>query len=122
MKFLVPTAGTGPALTNAKYILTMAKKLKAEVIAIHILDPLQESRDGDEALKIFSKKGEELEVKVVTRTIEGNIVPTIVDTAINEKANLILMGGSSGALVADWIVTDVLAESNIPIVIIPYQG
>ncbi len=122
MRFLVPTAGTGPARKNADYILTMARNLKAEVIAIHILDPLQSGDDGQKALEIFEQKGKDIGVVVKTKTIEGNVVPTIVDTAEEEKANLIIMGGSSGALVAEWIVTDVLAKSTVPVVIIPYQG
>jgi nucleotide-binding universal stress UspA family protein len=119
MKILVPTAGPGPAAENANYILEIGKKLKAEVIVLHILD-LAESSDGQEALKIFQDLGEEMGVKVKTILKEGNVVPTIVDCADDEKANLIIMGASRGRIVAEWIVTDVLQKSNVPIVIIPY--
>jgi nucleotide-binding universal stress UspA family protein len=119
MKMLVPTAGPGPAAENANYILEIAKKFNADVTILHILD-LAESSEGKEALKIFEDLGAELGVNVKTILKEGNVVPTIVDTADDEKANLIVMGASRGRIVAEWIVTDVLEKSNVPIVIIPY--
>ena len=119
MKILVPTAGPVPAAEKANYIMDIAKKLNADVTVLHILD-LAETDAGEQALKIFTDLGEELGVKVKTILKEGNVVPTIVDCADDEKANLIIMGGSEGRIVADWIVTDVLDKSNVPVVIIPY--
>jgi len=119
MKILVPTAGPVPAAEKANYILEIAKKLKADVIVLHILD-LAETSDGEKALKIFEDLGAEFNVKVKTILKEGNVVPSIVECAEDEKVNLIMMGGSEGRIVAEWIVTDVLEKSNVPVVIIPY--
>jgi nucleotide-binding universal stress UspA family protein len=119
MKILVPTAGPGPAAENANYILEIAKKMKAEVVVLHILD-LAEKSEGNEALKIFKDLGDEMGVVVKTILKEGNVVPTIVDCADDESAKLIIMGASKGRIVAEWIVADVLEKSNVPIVIIPY--
>ena len=119
MKILVPTAGPGPAAENANYILEIAKKMKADVVVLHILD-LAEKSEGNEALKIFQDLGDEMGVNVKTILKEGNVVPTIVDSADDESANLIIMGASKGRIVAEWIVADVLEKSNVPIVIIPY--
>lgn len=119
MKILVPTAGPVPAAEKANYILEIAKKLKADVIVLHILD-LAETSDGQKALKIFEDLGAEVNVKVKTILKEGNVVPSIVECAEDEKVNLIIMGGSEGRIVAEWIVTDVLEKSNVPVVIIPY--
>jgi len=119
MKILVPTAGPVPAAEKANYILEIAKKLKADIIVLHILD-LAETSDGEKALKIFEDLGAEFNVKVKTILKEGNVVPSIVECAEDEKVNLIMMGGSEGRIVADWIVTDVLEKSNVPVVIIPY--
>ena len=119
MKILVPTAGPVPAAENANYILEIAKKLKADLVVLHILD-LAESDSTDEALKIFKVLGEEMGVNVKTILKEGNVVPIIVDCAEDENVNLIIMGASKGRIVAEWIVTDVLEKSNVPIVIIPY--
>ena len=119
MKILVPTAGPVPAAEKANYILEIAKKLNAEVTVLHILD-LAETSNGDKALKIFVDLGSEFGVKVKTLLREGNVVPIIVDTAEDENANLIIMGASEGRIVAEWIVTQVLEKSNVPVVIIPY--
>ena len=119
MRILVPTAGPVPAAENANYILEIAKKLKADVTVLHILD-LAETDAGEEAFKIFQDLGEELGVNVKTILKEGNVVPTIVDCADNESANLIIMGATKGRIVAEWIVTQVLENSNTPVVIIPY--
>jgi nucleotide-binding universal stress UspA family protein len=119
MKILVPTAGPGPAAENANYILEIAQKMKADVVVLHILD-LAEKSEGNEALKIFQDLGDEMGVDVKTILKEGNVVPTIVDSADDESANLIIMGASKGRIVAEWIVADVLEKSNVPIVIIPY--
>jgi nucleotide-binding universal stress UspA family protein len=119
MKILVPTAGPVPAAEKANYIVEIANKLKADIIVLHILDLAEES-EGQKALAIFEDLAGEAGVKVKTILKEGNVVPTIVDTAEDEKANLIIMGATEGRIVADWIVTDVLEKSNVPVVIIPY--
>lgn len=119
MRLLVPTAGPVPAEDNAEYILGIAKKLGADVSVIHILD-LAEHDEGKTALEIFEKTGNILGVDVRTYLKEGNIVPTIVEFAEDEGANLIIMGASKGRIVAEWIVTDVLEKSVVPVVIIPY--
>ena len=119
MKILVPTAGPVPAAEKANYILEIAKKLKADLIVLHILD-LAETDNGKKALTIFEELAAEMGVKVKTILKEGNVVPTIVDTAEDEAANLIIMGASEGRIVADWIVTDVLEKCSVPVVIIPY--
>ena len=120
MRILVPTAGPVPAAENANYILEIVKKLKADVTVLHILDLAEESK-GEAALKIFEELGKEMGIKVKTILKEGNVVPSIVDCAEDENAKLIIMGASKGRIVAEWIVTDVMEKSNVPIVIIPYQ-
>jgi nucleotide-binding universal stress UspA family protein len=119
MKILIPTAGPVPAAENANYIIEIAKKLSADLVVLHILD-LAEDTSTEQALKIFKDLGNEMGIKVKTILKEGNVVPTIVDCSVDEKVNLIIMGASKGRIVAEWIVTDVLEKSNIPIVIIPY--
>ena len=120
MKFLIPTAGRTPAERNAPYVLGIAKKLGAEVFVLHILDPGEDDTEGREALDIYKKVGKELGVKVLTHIMEGNVVPTIVDFAEGEGVNLIAMGASRGNIIAEWVVTDVLEKTNIPVVILPY--
>ena len=118
MKILVPTSGIVPAREKADYIMDIATKLNADVTVIHILD-LGEDHGGTEALDVFKEAGEKKGVTVATHLKEGNVVPTIVDFAEDEKAGLILMGASEGRIVAEWILTDVIDKTNIPVVIIP---
>lgn len=118
MKILVPTSGIVPAKEKADYILEIAKKLNSDVSVIHILD-LGEDSGGEEALKVFEELGKEKNVTVNTFLKEGNVVPTIVDFAEQEKAGLIVMGASENRMVAEWIVTDVIDKTQIPVVIIP---
>ena len=120
MRILIPTAGPVPAAENANYILEIAKKLKADVTVLHILDLAEESK-GEKALNIFEYLGSEMGLNVKTILKEGNVVPIIVDTAEDENANLIIMGASKGRIVAEWIVTDVMEKCSVPVVIIPYQ-
>ena len=118
MKILVPTSGIVPAKENADYILEIAKRLNAEISVIHILDLGEEAR-GEEALSVFADLGKEKGVNVTTNLKEGNVVPTIVDFAESENAGLIVMGATEGRIVAEWIVTDVIDKTQIPVVIIP---
>lgn len=118
MKILVPTAGVVPAKEKADYILDIAKRLNADVAVIHILD-LGEESGGKEALKVFEDRGAEKGVNVTTHLKEGNVVPTIVDFAESENAGLIVMGATEGRIVAEWILTDVIDKTQIPVVIVP---
>jgi nucleotide-binding universal stress UspA family protein len=118
MKILVPTSGIVPAKEKAEYILDLAKRLNSEVAVIHILD-LGEDAGGEEALQVFKDIGEKMGVNVTTHLKEGNVVPTIVDFAESENAGLIVMGASEGRIVAEWILTDVIDKTSIPVVIIP---
>ena len=122
MKLLVPTAGPLPARQNANYVVELARKLRASVDVVHILDLAADKGPGQEALEIFSEAGNQMGVPVRTHLVEGNVVPTIVDMAEDMHSNLIVMGGSAGTLVAEWIVTDVMNKSPVPVVIIPYTG
>ena len=112
MKILVPTAGPEPAAENANYIMEIVKKLKGDLTILHILD-LAETSDGEKALKIFKDLGLEHGIKVKTILKEGNVVPTIVDCADDEAANLIIMGASKGRIIAEWIVSQVLEKQRV---------
>jgi len=120
MKFLVPTAGPEPARERADYILTIAKNFGAELAVLHIAEPGEDHSHGEEALKIFEEAGNKMDVKVSTHLKEGNVVALLSAFAEDEKVDLVIMGASEGRIVAQWIVTDVIEKSKIPVVIIPY--
>ena len=119
-KLLVPTAGPKPAKDKAQYIIEMAHALGVEEVeVIHILD-LGEFDDGRDALNIFVEMGKKYGVKINTYMQEGNVVPIIVDFIQDLKPDLIVMGASEGQIIANWIVAQVLEETRVPIVVIPY--
>lgn len=119
-RILVPTAGPVPARQNADYIMYLAQKLQAEVIVIHIRDFHEDRSPGEEALRIFEEAAKKYGVPCKTELLIGKVVDNIIDIAEKERVHLIVMGGSQDRIVANWIVTDVLAKTRIPVVIIPF--
>ena len=58
MKILVTAAGPKPAKDKAGYVMGIAKKLGAEVVALHISKEEDTTR-GEETLKILQRNKEE---------------------------------------------------------------
>lgn len=124
-KLLVPTAGPVPAKSRADYIFKLAKKMRGEVLALHILPEALKTdatkhKEGQDALEIFSNIGLRLEVPVKTYLKEGELVPTLINFAESEKVDLIVMGVGEDRIVAEWIISDLKEHTKIPVVITPY--
>ena len=123
-KILVPTSGYLAAKERVDTILDVASRLNAEVEVVHIRDPsvfvatTQES-EGWEALKFFEEKGREVGVKVISYYTSGELVPSLLRFACEHDVDLILMGSSSGRVIAEWIMSDIIEECDIPVLIIP---
>ena len=100
---MVLTSGPVPAEQNARYILKMARNLRAEVLVVHVRDR-GESREGDLALDIFDKVAKELKMSVRLKPAIGEISQTIIEIAKFEEVNLIIMGATEGRNVAKWII------------------
>lgn len=120
MKILVPTAGPIPAKDKAGYIVNIAKRLGAGIIALHILRE-EENEEGDKALAILADAGRKADVAVDKVIKKGNIVSNIIESAEREKADLIVMGASEGKIVAEWISAGVMGKTKIPVVVIPHE-
>jgi nucleotide-binding universal stress UspA family protein len=120
LKLMVLTSGPVPAEQNARYILKMARNLRAEVLVVHVRDK-GESREGDLALDIFDKVGKELGVKVTLKPAIGEISQTIIEIAKFEEINMIVMGATEGRNVATWIIDKITANTDIPVVLIPWE-
>lgn len=124
LKLLVPTAGPAPAKEKAEFIIRLAVKLRAEVLALHILTTSgdqEKTEQGKEALKIFEDTGLKSNVKVRTFLVEGELLPTIRKYAQDKEADLIVMGASEdGTMIAEWIVSDLRYSSDLPVVIEPH--
>jgi nucleotide-binding universal stress UspA family protein len=118
MKLLIPTAGPVPAREKAEYVSKLACSLGADLIVLHIVKNNDEA-PGKEAFKIFENQCNKDNIKLKTVTDTGEIVPTISKVADAHDVDLIVMGASEGKIVGQWLATDVMERSKVPIVIIP---
>jgi nucleotide-binding universal stress UspA family protein len=124
LKLLVPTAGPAPAKEKAEFIMRLAMKLHAEVLALHILvdtDDKTKTEQGKEALQIFEDTGIRYNVKVTSHLANGELLPTIIEYAEDNEVDLIVMGASEdGTMIAEWIVSDLRYRTDLPVVIEPH--
>jgi nucleotide-binding universal stress UspA family protein len=125
LRIMVPTAGLVPAKERATYILKIAKRMHAEVYAIHIIEdrhlaPPSAIEEAKSALLLFKTEGRKAEVSVTTFLEEGKLVPTLLKFASKHKIDMIIMGSSKDQIVAEWIVSDVKNKTDVPVVIVPF--
>ena len=118
MKILAPTSGPKPAKDNASYIVNITRSLEGELFVLHILTPGAEG--GEEALAIFEDEAEAAGVKVTGVVRKGAVVDNIARFADEISADLIILGGSPGKMVAEWLMADFIVRSKRPMVIIPF--
>lgn len=121
MKILVATAGYVPAKEKADYVINIAKRLQAEIFALHILTKEENEDEGRNALNVFAELGQEAGVTVYKMLKNADIVSAIIETAQELSADLIIMGASQGKVVSEWLSADVLRRSEIPVVVIPHD-
>lgn len=122
---MVPTAGLVPAKDRASYMMKIASRIKAEVLAVHIIEdrhlvPPNAIEDGKKALLLFKTEGRKTEIPVTTYLEEGKVVPTLIRFAKKHSVDLIVMGCSEDQIVAEWIVSDFKAKTEVPVTIVPY--
>lgn len=120
MKILVPIAGPVPAKEKADYVVNIAKRIGAELKVLHILKKGEGTKKGEEAFNLFSEAGHKAQVNVTKILKKGDIVSSIINSAEEESANLIIMGASRRKIVAEWVSADVMRNTAIPVVVIPY--
>jgi len=123
-KILVPTSGYLAAKGRADYILHVAKNLGAEVHVLIIRDPeliraTTKESEAWEALKHFQDRGQEEKVEVSSHYVSGKLVETIISFARDNDFDMILIGASSGGLVAPWVLQELMGQCDVPVLIIP---
>lgn len=121
MKVLAAIAGPISAKEKANYIVNIAKRLGAELIALHVLKRENQAKRGEEALNFFSEAGLKAKVPVKKILKKADIVSAIIETAEEESANLIIMGADRGKVVAEWLSANVMRKTKIPAVVIPHE-
>ena len=117
---LVPTSGVVPAEGSAEYISRIAKSLGASIIVLHVHPNAEPTAAGHEAANVLSQAAKTAGIQVRTMFQQGSPVETIIATAREEQVSLVLMGVSQGALVQEWVSSNVLHESELPVVVIPH--
>ena len=121
MKVLAAIAGPISAKEKADYIINIAKRLRADLIVLHVVKRENQAKKGEDALKYFSEAGKKAKVKVKKILKKAEIVSAIIETAEAEKADLIIMGADRGKVVAEWLSEDVMRKTKIPAVVIPHE-
>ncbi len=117
MKIMVTTAGTVPARKKADYLVDVAEHARADLIVLHVINSQDDYEDGQNALKIFHRKGGEIEVRPILRI--GRLTDTIVKTATDEKIDLILLGLDERGDISSAISRDVMEKTDIPVLLVP---
>jgi len=121
MKVLAAIAGPISAKEKADYIINIAKRLGADLIALHVMKRENQAKKGEDALKYFSEAGKKAKVKVKRILKKADIVSAIIETAEAEKADLIIMGADRGKVITEWLSADVMKKTKIPAVVIPHE-
>jgi nucleotide-binding universal stress UspA family protein len=121
MKVLAAIAGPISAKEKADYIINIAKRLGADLIALHVVKREKQAKKGEDALKYFSEAGKKAKVKVKRILKKADIVSAIIETAEAEKADLIIMGADRGKVITEWLSADVMKKTKIPAVVIPHE-
>ena len=117
LKIMVTTAGTVPAKTKADYIITIAERAKADLIVLNVINKQDDYEDGQNALKIFHRKGSKFNVRPILRI--GRLTETIVRTATDEEIDIILLGLDEQGNIGSAISRDVMQKTDIPVLLIP---
>ena len=121
MKMLVPTSGAASARETAEYVMQVAQAMDAELLVMHVIKPGHASEAGELPLETFQIAAAEAGIKIDCQIREGGVINQIIDFAEENEVDLIVMGASKGAIVDQWISSDVCGHTNIPVLVIPYQ-
>lgn len=142
-KILVPTDGSIPSAKARGIALTMAKQLNVPIVALYVVEPLPyvglaevgvpdflgyATAVRSEAQKLLDDieiECQELGIKYECAVIEAiNVDQGILDFAEEKGCDLIMMGshGRRGLnrLLMGSVTRAVLAESKIPVLVIPW--
>lgn len=122
MKILFATAGPETAQENADYVVTIARRLGAELTVLHVINEEDEQEDGNKALRFLFESGKKAKVQVTGILQTGSIISQIVRIAEKESAALIVMGASRGLLLNEWLSSYTKQKTEVPVLVIPIGG
>jgi nucleotide-binding universal stress UspA family protein len=119
MKIIVPTAGPVPDPRTAGYVVSIAKRLGAQLLVLCILSKEETEVLGEQSLSLFVENGREENVPVNGIVKRGDLIPLIIGVAEENSADLIILGVSRGEIVAEWLNANAMAKTDIPVLLIP---
>ena len=114
---MVTTAGSVPAKKKADYLVNIAARAKAQLVVLHVIDSQDEYADGQQALSIYQRKGAVPKIRPILRI--GRLTDTIAKTAAEEGVDLIILGLDAKGDVSSNISREVLAKTNVPVLLVP---
>jgi len=125
-RVMLATDGSKHSLHAAQKAAQMAKSNDSEVIIVHVLNPYmyltsplgpmdvdgtlaienekEVKKRGKAAMEASKKIFDDLSVNVETRFLRGNVARAIVDEAIKEKVDLIVVGATGYGGVTEWLL------------------
>jgi nucleotide-binding universal stress UspA family protein len=117
LKIMVTTAGSVPAKKKADYLVTVASRVNAQLIVLHVVDSQDEYEDGQQALAIFQRQAATPKIRPILRI--GRLTDTIAKTAQEEEADLIILGLDERGDISSAISREILAKTDIPVLLVP---
>ncbi len=117
LKIMVTTAGSVPAKKKADYLVTVASRVNAQLIVLHVVDSQDEYEDGQQALAIFQRQAATPKIRPILRI--GRLTDTIAKTAQEEEVDLIILGLDERGDISSAISREILAKTDIPVLLVP---
>lgn len=121
-KIVVPSDFTAVSNVAIRYACEIGKSTKSDVHLLHIVKNASEMADAQEKLANQAaehKKQNGYDIKIITRV--GNIFDDIPNVAVEEKAELIVMG-THGLQGMQFIVGShalrIITESKVPLIVV----
>ena len=143
-RMMLATDGSKHSLHAAKKTAQIAKSNDSEVTIVNVLQPYRHLttapgpmdmggmytidneeeviKKGNEAMKSTRKIFDDMSVEVKTRFLKGNPAKAIIDEAIKERIDLIVVGATGYGGVSEWLLGStahkVARNSPCPVMIV----
>ena len=125
-RVMLATDGSKHSLHAAKKVAQLAKSNDSEVIVVNVLQPYRHlttvpglmdvegyytidkeedvKKRGNEVMRSTRKVFDDLSVEVKTRFLKGNAAKAIIDEAIKERTDLVVVGATGYGGLAEWLL------------------
>jgi nucleotide-binding universal stress UspA family protein len=108
----------------------LASQLGADVVVAHVSRPSggqlreQEQSDGEAAVKLLADSLRGRDIKVETLLLfADDIAPAIINTAVEQKVTLIVLGMTGknmfARLIAGNVPVELIKQTRVPVLLIP---